>query len=52
MKIYCIIKWFLAELAEKKFQPNEKFTNMQKQLKNQYQDLHQLSIHTMIRTFK
>ena len=24
--------------------PNEKFTNMQKQLKNQYQDLHQLSI--------
>ena len=24
--------------------PNEKFTNMQKQLKSQYQDLHQLSI--------
>jgi LytS/YehU family sensor histidine kinase len=24
--------------------PNEKFTNMQKQLKNQYRDLHQLSI--------
>src|SRR6186713_1102965 len=28
----------------KEILPNEKFTNMQKQLKNQYQDLHQLSI--------
>ncbi len=33
-----------SRASSEEIPPNEKFTNMQKQLKSQYQDLHQLSI--------
>lgn len=33
-----------SRAIDEEVSPNEKFTNMQRQLKNQYQDLHQLSI--------